>query len=521
MKNFPFSSFLVGAVLFVFVASCTSDPTPESKPSAEVSFSIDLNEPIPSSANGRISSDRLQEVVSVWVAIEDANGMLEGFPKMLNDFILDANEVRFELFNLPIGQYQLTKLWLEDANGEAIYAIPMEGSPLATAVENPLPMAFNASAHSITTVEAASLSTRGHRPENFGLEVEEVIFRVEPACDGGTFEGNFDLSTQEEIDNFGALCYSKIKGRIRIMFSSTPLDLTPLQSLQEIDELEIWMNPFLENLNGLENLTSLGWLNINGNNSLTSLDGLRNLQEIKTTFYLTNNPQLTHLHGLANLKTVEKFFRIERNPGLTNLKGLNNLSNCPSIQINSNENLQSVSDLSGLTNLGTISISRNPRLTYFKELFTHMEELESLSLSYMEIASWDNVLPAGLKITGTLAFGNISGLENMVGLPIEKELAGSLLINRCPDIVSLEGLENLESVGGMLSITLNPNLQTLSGLENLSSVGGAITVQNNEKLADFCALNDLFSSNPSYQPGISGNAYNPGINDFNGENCSE
>ncbi|WP_162419319.1 leucine-rich repeat domain-containing protein [Cyclobacterium roseum] len=521
MKNFPFSSFLAGVVIVVFGASCTSDPTPESKPSAEVSFSIELNEPIPSSANGRISSERLQEVVSVWVAIEDEKGMLEGFPKKFDDFILDGNTIRFELFNLPIGRYQLTRLWLEDAKGEAIYAIPMEGSPLATAVENPLPMPFDATSHFITTVEAASLSTRGHRPENFGLAVEEVMFREEPPCDGGTIVGDIDLSNQEHIDNFGAFCYTKIKGRIRIMFSSTPLDLTPLQSLQEIDELDIWMNPFLENLNGLENITSLGWLSINGNNSLTSLDGLRNLQEIKTTFYLTNNPQLTNLNGLANLKTVEKFFRIHKNPGLTNLKGLNNLRHCPSIQITSNENLQSVSELSELTNLGTVRISSNPRLTSFKEVFTHINEIESLSLSYLEITSWDNVLPEGLKITGSLSLDNISGLKNMTGLPIEKIISGGLIIRRSPDILSLEGLENLESVGGMVSITLNPNLQTLSGLENLSAVGGTFTVQNNEKLADFCALNDLFSSNPSYQPGISGNAYNPGINDFNGENCSE
>ncbi len=38
---------------------------------------------------------------------------------------------------------------------------------------------------------------------------------------------------------------------------------------------------------------------------------------------------------------------------------------------------------------------------------------------------------------------------------------------------------------------------------------------------DFCALNDFFYSNPSYQPAISGNAYYPGIKDCNGENYSQ
>ncbi|WP_162342575.1 receptor L domain-containing protein [Cyclobacterium salsum] len=272
------------------------------------------------------------------MAIEDENGVLEGFPKKVDDFILDGNEVRFELFNLPIGRYQLTRLWLEDAKGEAIYAIPLEGSPLSSAVPDALPMPFEATESIENSLSTTSLSTKGHSPEDFGLDQEEVIFREEPACDGRTFEGRVHLLSQKMIEDFGALCYTKIIGDIMITDHQETIDLSPLNSIREIEgDLIIRKNTYLTSLNGLENLSKVGWLLIAENESLNSLQGLQNLREVKSRLFIQNNPQLKSLKGLENLTIVGEM-----------------------IQISSNENLE---DFCALKNINSANSNRQPNVT--------------------------------------------------------------------------------------------------------------------------------------------------------------
>ncbi|PKV48788.1 hypothetical protein ATE84_0800 [Aquimarina sp. MAR_2010_214] len=64
-------------------------------------------------------------------------------------------------------------------------------------------------------------------------------------------------------------------------------------------------NPALDNLKGLEGITSLkGKLSIGLNDKLTSLDGLENLQSAKN-ITIFSNPLLTSLEGLSSLISVE------------------------------------------------------------------------------------------------------------------------------------------------------------------------------------------------------------------------
>src|SRR5210317_2566247 len=61
---------------------------------------------------------------------------------------------------------------------------------------------------------------------------------VEQVCDNGTYVGNVRLLTQQEVDDFGAMCYSKIEGNLILGenwdFDNNILDLSPLSSLTEI-----------------------------------------------------------------------------------------------------------------------------------------------------------------------------------------------------------------------------------------------------------------------------------------------
>ena len=66
----------------------------------------------------------------------------------------------------------------------------------------------------------------------------ESIDSQEPPCDNGTFVGAVILKTQQDVNDFGALCYSKIDGYLLLFDEDESidkiLDLSPLNSLTEI-----------------------------------------------------------------------------------------------------------------------------------------------------------------------------------------------------------------------------------------------------------------------------------------------
>ena len=143
----------------------------------------------------------------------------------------------------------------------------------------------------------------------------------EQACDNGTFVGRISLTTQQEVNDFGALCYTKIDGTLIIYDQATTndkiLDLSPLSNLTEIytetypDSLYASLHittSLLTNLEGLNNLEKVGRLVIRDNESLATLSGLEGL---------------AHIGSNANALVDELF--IENNPVLLNLDGLNNL----------------------------------------------------------------------------------------------------------------------------------------------------------------------------------------------------
>lgn len=94
------------------------------------------------------------------------------------------------------------------------------------------------------------------------------------------------------------------------------------------------------------------------------------------------------------------------------------------------------------------------------------------------------------------------------------------------NVTSLASLTTLRNVEGDILIQ-DTNLTTLNGLENLISITGDLSIVSNsnqgqpiQNINDFCALQNLFSNGNFTTVDISGNSFNPTVQDIIDGNCS-
>ena len=100
---------------------------------------------------------------------------------------------------------------------------------------------------------------------------------------GGTYNSDFTIGTQSDVATLAG--YTSISGSLHINCNSCT-DLSELICLASVDEnLGIFNNPALTNVDGLSNITSVGWsLWIQSNAVLTSLNGLSALTSVGDAF---------------------------------------------------------------------------------------------------------------------------------------------------------------------------------------------------------------------------------------------
>lgn len=265
---------------------------------------------------------------------------------------------------------------------------------------------------------------------------------------GGTYMGNAFLSTQAQVDSFGAFNYDAVVGRIEIIDSLGMVnDLEALCSIKKIQgSLGIWSTG-VTSLQGLHNIDS-----IFGNDFFTgfslrrtmvsNLDDLNHLKKIDGYLFLIENPMLTNLDGIEFADCQLNDLYLYFNPNLSDISGLS------STRINSS-----------LVMLGNASISNLP------------------------------VIDIAPSIT--------------------------LSLSSFPDFNSWQSLANIDSIG-LFNIEDN-DVQDLSVFSNLEYIGD-LTIVNNSMLDDFCAIETLIPSAFTYQ--VSGNLYNPTMQDFLNGDCS-
>ncbi|MCH7525268.1 MAG: hypothetical protein IIC74_09780 [Bacteroidetes bacterium] len=170
--------------------------------------------------------------------------------------------------------------------------------------------------------------------ENESVDIQATL----PPCDNGTFVGDVVLNSQQEVDDFGAMCYSKIEGKLIIGASWVENDISDLSSLSSITQVSKKMRIsafYLESLNGLNNITTVGGLWVLDSFYLKNLDGLESLEQVGNLIQdgyigyaedmqIVRCSSLISIKGLSNLKYVEGLF-MQGNTELISLDGLENL----------------------------------------------------------------------------------------------------------------------------------------------------------------------------------------------------
>ncbi len=106
-------------------------------------------------------------------------------------------------------------------------------------------------------------------------------------------------------------------------------DIVNLQGLQDIRSIGSYLyinGTRLTDMGGLENLESVGEiLKIKENNELQNLDGFEQLQTIGSSLIIQGNDSLTSLEGLSGLASIGQNLTVESNNSLQSLTGLENL----------------------------------------------------------------------------------------------------------------------------------------------------------------------------------------------------
>lgn len=307
-------------------------------------------------------------------------------------------------------------------------------------------------------------------------------------CDNGSddpavspvFEGDVQLSTQTQVDEFGANNYSRVTGSLSISQnvvggSTSITDLSSLASLTEVDgDLVVFTNGVLQNLDGFNNINRIGGqLFVVDNPELRSLSALQSLDDLGGSLIVADNPQLVNLEGLNNLTVIRGNLSIGIDVGAASF---------------GNESLNSITALSNLTAVaGNLILSGNA--------ITDMSGLSNIA-----------AVPGEIRISFNTQLTSLSGLENIETVGDQLYIAFN---DQLPDI---DGFEGLRTVGNNLNIASNAALSQVTGLSNLTTVASFLSFSFNPMLTQ---LENSFTSLESLQGLTIENSAFETINDFN------
>lgn len=125
------------------------------------------------SDNGRVAD--LQDGSSLYVSLETPGGDPVETLTALAVFQMGDHFIS-ETLSLAPGDYNIVAFFIADGDQTVLYATPEEGSPLADAVDDPLPVSFSIENGEVTNVAMQVVSTSGYEPDEFGY----VSFSIVP-----------------------------------------------------------------------------------------------------------------------------------------------------------------------------------------------------------------------------------------------------------------------------------------------------------------------------------------------------
>lgn len=305
------------------------------------------------------------------------------------------------------------------------------------------------------------------------------------------YEGDVELTSQAEVDEFGMNGYTIVTGSFAVVSDVinqvNPEYISNLDGIKQLTEvgtdLSI-LSTTVENLDALSNLKKVGGsINIQGNPLLAEIDFLNEITEINSDVVISSNPSVIEISGFKNVVSINGDLELISMDGLETISGfgqLNSISGLLRLQ-----SLISVMDFSGFTSLSSIG-----------------GDLDILT----------------------------SSISDMNGFSSLTNIGGSLILRTNVILDNVDGLSNLSTIQGDLIVdnnasALNNNftdgLKNVNGFINLNTLGGDLTVTSNKLLTDFCGLKTIFENGYTGNFTVgSSNGYNPSKEQILGDECS-
>ena len=167
---------------------------------------------------------------------------------------------------------------------------------------------------SLTFVRSVIISSNSKLEDVHGFETLHEI------------TGDLLISGNYSLDDIsGISSIEEVDGKFQLVGTN----LTNLEGLNELDTVKglfsIQSNPILTDLSAIQQLSYVGELDISHNYELQNLPDFENLQSIPRNVVLTGNPALQSISGLHNLRVLDGNLLISENPLLTSLDGLDSV----------------------------------------------------------------------------------------------------------------------------------------------------------------------------------------------------
>ncbi|MAT89080.1 MAG: hypothetical protein CMC35_00190 [Flavobacteriaceae bacterium] len=188
--------------------------------------------------------------------------------------------------------------------------------------------------------------------------------------------GSFVVFDNHDLTGISSLSQLNTIGDDLRIIGTAIESLNGLENVTNVPGAFVVKDTQITTLQGIENLTEVGELYIVANSQLQHIDALSSLNSIYNLIQIYDNPSLENLAGLNNLTVLDLtdpsgdgpgYIIISLNPSLTDLQGLENLTEFNGVlTIRDNYSLNSIKQLASLTRLKDfLYINNNTKLEDF------------------------------------------------------------------------------------------------------------------------------------------------------------
>ena len=305
-----------------------------------------------------------------------------------------------------------------------------------------------------------------------------------------------DITVNEvpKLSTFNISTLQNMTGRLYLNggYNNCPLTNLDLPALKKCNGFEIHNFPAITNIDGFNNLETVG--------SLTIENGV----------FTGANIRLKTINGFNKLKTITYSLDLFNATGsdhkapLTTIKGFSQLTDMGAGLSITGLNLTDISGFKNLTSVREMSISATglTGLDGFSKLTNAKIPGTDLQYGVIDINNNPNLITT-------------SGLSSLT-------TTNGIYFYSNPSLKDVNGLEKVKSMTMSIRLTDNAALTNLDGLANVTGNTHSLGINDNPKLKNLCGLTKIVKDGgtlDSYQ--VSGNGYNPTYNDLKAGSCSK